>query len=257
MMDSDPQDLQVHLSEYLQILDHYQYHEERMPYSDLSRLNKRGRDRNIDIELELLDSIALCLATGQSHDVVATIFDKRHAITILLSKNHAPSVTDREQASLFFNALSDPKNTRAINIITVIATYAWMNLNKRVKKVAESLGDVRLRIEALMDGYKAGPRESEFHSSDPILSLELDVRQSLELVINVLSDKVTDFDINSGDRMDTLRGRKAHSSSLICGVSTTTCQAWAILPGHPTPFSIPQPPVWTDTPVSMGRFPAP
>ncbi|OBZ74470.1 hypothetical protein A0H81_05380 [Grifola frondosa] len=179
MTDSDGRDLQAHLIEQ-------------------DGLGWRHRE-----EMKLLDVIALCLTTGQSHDIVAVAFDKRHILTIALSKNHATSVADREQASLFFNALSDPNNNRPIDIIAVIATYSGMNMNKRVRKVAESLNNARTHITALLDQYNAGSRDTEFHPRDPVLSFELDVRESLQRALDKFSFSVKDFDINGpGGRLD-------------------------------------------------------
>jgi hypothetical protein len=130
--------------------------------------------KTIQIELELLDTIASVLSTGCG-DAFAAAFDKGHGfIELILAKSDKRTIADEEFASSFLAHIIDPNVKNATDIFPFLLKHRRACLNMRMKKLHAISIDTKFNqyFHSLLDHYVA-------ECKDPSLEVQFPRRHSI------------------------------------------------------------------------------
>ncbi|RDB16085.1 hypothetical protein Hypma_007333 [Hypsizygus marmoreus] len=121
------------------------------------------RDPDTDTDLRVLDVIAACLNTGKPEDVVAAAFDKREQISLILAKSGDVDSSDYAATHAFLSALREAKNWT--DLLPFLATHTKHNIERRVRRLNESITDLFDDLQSAATDYKFSAIENEFPRS--------------------------------------------------------------------------------------------
>ncbi|KAG6868212.1 hypothetical protein C0993_006185 [Termitomyces sp. T159_Od127] len=164
-MDRNQQTRQAQFSNYLNLLSVANYEDPASRWSTAD-----DRDRFVNPILRVLDTIALCMATGESGDVIASTFYKTpEKKTILLSKNADPSSKDRKDGDVLIKIMQDPDSRGMLDILPFIAYRGAKGVQKRLKKLSELMETYRDELLEYIRAYTINTpgRDGLFKSEFP------------------------------------------------------------------------------------------
>ncbi|KIN93662.1 hypothetical protein M404DRAFT_487145 [Pisolithus tinctorius Marx 270] len=135
---------QTRLSEYLRVLQH-------LGYSHPStRSNSAHRDRKTDEEIRILDTLAVALTSGTRGEVIATSFNKREPVTLLLAKNTPCDATDREAVQELVKRITSPQTQNFENVLPFLFVHCKVNMMNRISKLLKALKEFRSDLQTIL-----------------------------------------------------------------------------------------------------------
>ncbi|KAJ7592642.1 hypothetical protein C8J56DRAFT_1045112 [Mycena floridula] len=117
----------------------------RCEYADLEltcRYRKLVPDPRDKVSIHLLNTLAVCLTTGQPGDDIAVALDKRHSPpTLILAKNELPREVDHGALRDLATILTSPETNSYREVFPFILSHCWQNLQRRVDKLFQALDE--------------------------------------------------------------------------------------------------------------------
>ncbi|KAG6875416.1 hypothetical protein C0992_003960 [Termitomyces sp. T32_za158] len=136
---------QAEFSNYLNLLQAINYEDPALKWS-----NADGRDNPTKSLLRILETIALCMATGQHGEVVASTFVSPKSKMLLLSKNADPKPQDVEDSETLIKLLQSSSSRDMLDILPFLARRHADVVNKHLTKLVGLMqiyrGDILKRI---------------------------------------------------------------------------------------------------------------
>lgn len=157
---------QPRLSEQLQLLNHFGYSDLQvhMPSKGVSQESDDNVHANTPIRL--LETIAVALTTGKPGEVLATAFDRREGLALVLAKNDVVTVEDHQAVRDLFNVLTATTTKDARNVFPFLFARCRMKIEKRVRKMCEVVAAFLHDLEQVLKDYEPSPSvEDEFPDS--------------------------------------------------------------------------------------------
>ncbi|KAG6893015.1 hypothetical protein C0992_011562, partial [Termitomyces sp. T32_za158] len=154
--------VQQDLSQKLNLLESTNYQD------DASKSNADRRTPSSNKDIRMLDTIALCIATGLRRDIVASAFqkaDQGNSQIIYLSKNGEPTLQDINYAQTFLDACKASGNRTMLDMLPTIASRSVAMVQRRVDKLQSLVTkDSRLRefLKRKIERYVCEGVGSEF-----------------------------------------------------------------------------------------------
>ncbi|KAH0580473.1 hypothetical protein J132_08198 [Termitomyces sp. J132] len=127
------------LSQTLNLLESTNYQDPQAIRSNVDRRTDKSND-----EIRILDTIALCISTGRSGDVVASAikYTDKGEMIIYLARNGEPVVPkDVSSASDLLNKLRASKHQSMLDILPWVASHGPEKVQKRVNKLRELVSE--------------------------------------------------------------------------------------------------------------------
>ncbi|KAG6883776.1 hypothetical protein C0993_003893 [Termitomyces sp. T159_Od127] len=140
---------QTQFSKYLNLLSVANYEDPSMQWS-----TAQERDGSANALLRVLDTIALCMATGESGNVIASTFYKTpEKKFILLSKNADPSSQDLKDGVALIKLMQEPSSKAMLDILPFIAYRGAKGVQKRLDKLSELMESCRDKLLKSIQAY--------------------------------------------------------------------------------------------------------
>ena len=135
------------IAEKLLLLQQFGYRELHSTYRGAIPISRTQKSPNKDINLEmrLLDTFAVALCTGKPGEVYAAAFDKRIRVQLVIAKNGLPTPEDKEAAKELVSLLADPSVTDQYDLFPFLHRRCLLNINKRIGTLNKSSRDTRIR----------------------------------------------------------------------------------------------------------------
>ncbi|RDB16083.1 hypothetical protein Hypma_007331 [Hypsizygus marmoreus] len=124
---------------------------------------RNSGDSDTDSDLRLLEVITAYLTTGNPGDVVAAAFDKREQICLVLAKSLTIGSADYVATRAFLLALRNADTW--IDLYPFLATHCKRNVDKRVRKLNESITDLFDDLQLAATEYRFYDIENQFPRS--------------------------------------------------------------------------------------------
>ena len=154
MMDIDDR---ATIAEKLLLLQQFGYCELHSTYRGAIPISRTQKSPNKDINLEmrLLDTFTVALCTGKPGEVYAAAFDKRIRVQLVIAKNGLPTSEDKEAAKELVSLLADPSVTDQYDLFPFLHRRCLLNINKRIGTLNKSSRDTRIRdlFEQMLPSY--------------------------------------------------------------------------------------------------------
>ncbi|KAI5980643.1 hypothetical protein EDC04DRAFT_2917647 [Pisolithus marmoratus] len=158
---------QKHLSTCLKLLEHMEYFDLGLGDLYSGRSDRNIRDRDSDVAIRVLDTIAVALTTGVPGEVVAAAFDNYQGrMRIILAKNAPATQKDLDASEALVNPITAPATETALHVLPTLLSHCRLNIEKRIKKMLLSLSLFTSDLELILDAYTPLPSiEEEFPDS--------------------------------------------------------------------------------------------
>ena len=106
--------------------------------------------------MRLLDTIAIALTTGNSGDVFAATFDKRHQMQLVLARNGPPTPDNMGSATELISLIGSPAVSYAIYLFHFLIRRRGANIDKRIRNLHISIRGVHHDFSSALEDYEPG-----------------------------------------------------------------------------------------------------